>query len=73
MRSLSGTTKNQAFLMTLRARRRELRIPQKVLAYDLGMTQAAYAFIEQGATDLKLGVFIFLCNRLEINAENFVK
>jgi len=72
MRSISETKKNQAFLIALRERREKMRIPQKVLAYELGISTVAYSYIERGSTDLKLDIFKFLCKRLNLKAENFL-
>ncbi|MBS3913743.1 MAG: helix-turn-helix transcriptional regulator [Bacteroidetes bacterium] len=56
----------------MRERREKMRIPQKVLAYELGISTVAYSYIERGSTDLKLDIFKFLCKRLNLKAENFL-
>lgn len=72
MRALSETSKNQTFLKAVRERRRSLRIPQKVLAHEIGVSAPAYCLIEGGAIEIKLDLFIFLCKRLNLQAEMFL-
>ena len=72
MRTLPETTKNKAFLTALRQQRKKLKVPQKVLAHELGVEPPAYCMIERGATSLKLDTFIFLCKRLNLKAEEFL-
>jgi transcriptional regulator with XRE-family HTH domain len=71
MRTLQKTTETKAFLKEVREKRKILKIPQKVIAHELGVTAAAYTQIEKGATSLKFDLFIFLCKRLDLNANNF--
>jgi predicted transcriptional regulator len=72
MRTLSETSKNQAFLSEVRERRRVLRVPQKVLAAEMEISVPAYHKIENGATDLKFDIFNFLCKRLGIQGEKYL-
>lgn len=72
MRTISETSKNQAFLVECRMARRRLRVPQKVIAHELRISTVAYSNIERGATDLKFDLFKFLCKRLEIAPEKFL-
>lgn len=72
MRAFPASCQGAAFLAAVRDRRRELRVKQEVLARELGMTQGAYARIERGASELKFDIFIFLCQRLEIDGKKYV-
>ena len=71
MRKISDTAKIQAFLTAVRAQRKKMRLPQKVLAHELGLGVSAYSKIESGATGLNVGIFNFLCNRLNLRPENY--
>lgn len=66
MRQISATGARETFLKDVKRQRKAMKIPQKVLAHELKISQAAYSFIEDGATDLKLETFIFLCERLQL-------
>ena len=72
MRTLPPSTKNQAFLNAVRLRRREMKLPQKVLAHELSVSTPAYHKIETGKTILNFEIFNFLCKRLILNAEKFL-
>lgn len=72
MWAISSTAKNKTFLIDVKKKRKELRIHQKVLAHELGMTQGNYSQIECGSTDLKLNDFIFICKRLSLNAGSYL-
>ena len=72
MRTVLETTKNKAFLIEVRQRREKMRIPQKAIAHELGISHPAYCKIERGSTDLKFDIFNFLCQRLGIAGEKFV-
>jgi transcriptional regulator with XRE-family HTH domain len=72
MWSISSTAKNKAFLSAAKKRRRELKIPQKIIAHEMGLNVSAYSKIECGYTDLSLDKFIFICKRLNLNAQNFL-
>ena len=69
MRTFPKTHQDKAFLAEVKARRRALRIPQKVLAYELGISPARYARIERGASPLIFAHGKFLAQRLEIKIE----
>lgn len=66
------TEENPAFLAEVKRARKKLRIPQKVIAHELGMTQAAYSKIESGSSPIKFQTGIFLIKRLNLNPENYL-
>lgn len=72
MRQVHETSKNKAFLAEVRQQRRRLRIPQKLIAHEIGVSVVAYCRIERGSTDLKFDIFNFLCKRLGISGEKFL-
>lgn len=72
MWSISETATHKAFLIAVKKRRDELNIPQKQIAHELRLTQSAYSRIECGSSDLKFADFIFLCKRLNLNAQEFL-
>lgn len=69
MWAISETAENKAFLIAVKKKRKELGVKQKQLAYELGMTPSNYSHLENGATELKLKQFIFLCQRLQIQPQ----
>lgn len=72
MWAISKTAAHKAFLIEVKKARRLQGVKQKQIAYELSMTQSNYSQIENGATDLKLTEFIFLCKRLKISALEFL-
>jgi transcriptional regulator with XRE-family HTH domain len=72
MWSISPTAKNKAFLSAVKQRRKDLKIPQKTIAYEMDIDVSTYSKIECGYTALILCNFIFLCKRLNLNAQNFI-
>lgn len=72
MWAISETAENKAFLIEVKRQRRAQRVPQKQMAHEMHVTQAAYSQLENGATELKLSQFIFICKRLQIPADKFI-
>lgn len=72
MWAISSTTKNKAFLTKVKQRRKFLKVPQKIIAHDLGLSVPAYSKIECGYTDLNFDTFKYLCKTLRIHPQEFV-
>jgi transcriptional regulator with XRE-family HTH domain len=72
MWSISATATHKAFLIAVKKKRKEIKLPQKVIAHELGLTPAGYSLLEAGQVELSLHRFIFLCKRLNLKPETFL-
>lgn len=72
MWSISETAAHKAFLIAVKKKRKEIKLPQKVLAYEMRISRPAYCLLESGQVELSLQRFIFLCKRLNLNPQEFL-
>lgn len=72
MRTFSASKETKAFLKAIRTKRRELKLPQKVLAHEYGVCVATYSNIENGAREINLDFVIFAAKRLNIQLDQVI-